>query len=421
MVSVVNTGRQGAFAYALLVLISFSLCLAAVPNIKHQLLISGTGLDYVGVVDSTGKLIWKHVEIESGPGNGQKNDSWLLPNGNIVYAYQWGVRIVNTRTNAVVWDRPTPKRAGQTGETHSCQPLDSGSSKFLVGESFNDTSFIVEVDTTGHEWRRISLTNVGSGTHGQFRQIRKTPQKTYLVSSYSLHLSFEYDSTGHLVHQFPAGGYMAGRLDNGNTLIATGDDMRVVEYTAGGTLVWQVNNTNLNISTVSIGFASEALRLPDGNSIITNWGGHGTGYGAAVVEVKSDRTIVGAVPDSFSASISSVKVIDNWTLPGKQTAISPGSGAKGSVTLQSIVLVAKRGTVALTLPNAGATQLEIFDCLGTRIALRTFQGPGHFSFNNDSFRDGVYFICLRNTRNHSAWIRKLNFRDNDSQIKMMGF
>jgi hypothetical protein len=371
-----------------------------VPNIKHQLLISGTGLDYVGIVDSTGKLIWKHVEIESAPGNGQKNDSWLLPNGNIVYAYQWGVRIVNTGTNSVVWDRPTPKRGGQTGETHSCQPLDSGSSKFLVGECFNDTAFVVEVDTTGHEWRRIPLTNMGSGTHGQFRQIRKTPQKTYLVSSYSRHLSFEYDSTGHLVHQFPAGGYMASRLGNGNTMIATGEDMRVLEYNAGGTAVWEVNNTNSSISTVSIGFASEAIRLPDGNSIITNWGGHGTGYGAAVVEIKSDRTIVGAVPDSFMSRISSVKVIDNWTLSGNQTAITPGSGAQGPISPQSIVLAVKRGTLALTLPDAGATQVRIFDCLGDCIALKTFRGPGHFTFNKNYLNNGIYFISLKNAQTH---------------------
>jgi len=406
-------------AIALIVLVFSSLCVGAVPNVKHQLLISGTGLDYVGIVDSTGKLIWKHVEVESAPGNGQKNDSWLLPNGNIVYAYQWGIRIVNTRTNSVIWDRPTPKRGGQQGETHSCQPLDSGSSKFLVGESFNDTSFVVEVDTTRREWRRIALTGMGSGTHGQFRQIRRTMQKTYLVSSYSLHLSFEYDSTGKLVRQFPAGGYMASRLDNGNTIIATGEDMRVVEYNAGGTVVWEVNNTNLSISTVSIGFASEAARLPGGNSILTNWGGHGTGSGAAVVEIKSDRTIVGEVPDSFPARISSVKVVDNWTLPGKDIAIAPDAGADRAISTPSIVFGSKRGTLTLSLPSAGTTQMQIFDCLGTSIALKTYQGPDHFTFSINSLRDGVYFICLKNTQNHSTWVRKLNFGTNDSLIKMI--
>lgn len=419
MVLIANPGRQGAFAFALIVLISSSLCVAAAPNIKHQLLISGTGLDYVGIVDSTGKLIWKHVEIESGPGNGQKNDSWLLPNGNVVYAYQWGVRIADTRTNVVIWDRPTPKRGGQTGETHSCQPLDGGSSKFLVGESFNDTSFIVEVDTTGHEWRRIALTSVGSGTHGQFRQIRKTLQKTYLVSSYSLHLSFEYDSTGHVVQQFPVGGYVASRIDNGNTIIACGEDTRVVEYSGSRTVVWEVNNTNLSMSGVTIGFASEALRLPDGNSLITNWGGHGTGSGAAVVEIKSDRTIVGAVPDSFAARISSVKVIDNWTLPVKEATIARGSGAQCAISPQSTVLVAKHGTLNLTLASAGATRMRIFDCLGTCIALKTYQGPGHFTFSNNYLSQGVYFICLKDTHNHSTWFRKLNFRDNDVLIRMM--
>jgi len=407
MVFIANTKRRGTFAIALMVLFSFSLCMAAVPNIKHQVLISGTGLDYVGIVDSTGKLVWKHVEIESGPGNGQKNDSWLLPNGNIVYAYQWGIRIVNTKTNLVVWDHPTLKRGGQTGETHSCQPLDSGSSKFLIGESFNDTSFVVEVDTTGHEWKRIALTGMGSGTHGQFRQIRKTMQKTYLVSSYSRHLSFEYDSTGKLVRQFPAGGYRASRLDNGNTLIATGEDMRVVEYNAASAVVWEVNNTNLTMTGVSIGFASEALRLPNGNSIVTNWGGHGTGSGAAVVEIKSDRTIIGAVPDSFGSRISSVKVIDNWSLTPKQTSVTPGCGAPGLLSAQNIAFVAKGRTVAFSLPSAVFT-LQIFDCRGACCTSKTYQGPGHFTFNSNYLHDGIYFICLKNTQNHTTWVGTLN-------------
>jgi hypothetical protein len=210
---------------------------------------------------------------------------------------------------------------------------------------------------------------------------------------------------------------MASRLGNGNTMIATGEDMRVLEYDAGGTVAWEVNNTNLSISTVSIGFASEAIRLPDGNSIVTNWGGHGTGYGAAVVEIKSDRTIVGAVPDSFMSRISSVKVIDNWTLSGKQTAIAPGFGAQGPISPPSIVLVVQRGTVALTLPDAGATHVQILNCLGDCVASKTFQGPGHFTLNKNYLSNGIYFISLKNTQTHSTWVRKLNWNDSDFLVR----
>jgi outer membrane protein assembly factor BamB len=302
---------------------------AATPVIKHTILVSGTGLDYIGIIDSTGKIVWKHDEAEAG--NGQKNDCWLLPNGNVVYSYQWGVRIVNVRTDKVIWDRPTPKRNNQGGETHSCQPLDGGSSKFLIGECFQDTAFIVEVDTTKQETRRIALKNQGGGTHGKWRQIRKTPQNTYLVSSYDLHHSFEYDTTGKLIYDFPAGGYVATRLENGNTLIATGEDCRFVEFGANGTNIWEINNTSSAVGGLGIGFGSEAQRLPNGNTIITNWGGHGSGFGAAVVEIKPDRTVVGTLPASFPTRIASVKVIDGWKFPVTQFTVTASAVANGTI------------------------------------------------------------------------------------------
>jgi hypothetical protein len=333
---------SGCFNPDILVLIpllfSFSVTLkAATPTIKHTLLVSGTGLDYVGIIDSTGNIAWKHDEVEAG--NGQKNDCWLLPNGNVVYSYQWGIRIVSVRTNKVIWDRPTPKRNNQTGEVHSCQPLEGGSSKFLVGECFQDTAFIVEVDTSKKEWRRIPLKNQGGGTHGKWRQIRKTTQNTYLVSSYDLHHSFEYDSTGKLLHDFPAGGYVATRLENGNTLIGTGDDCRFVEYDQNNTKIWEINNSNSSVSGLGIGFASEMQRLSNGNTIITNWGGHGSGFGASVVEIKPDRSVVGALPTSFPTQIASVKVIDGWKFPVTQFTVTAFAAANGSIEPSGAVAV----------------------------------------------------------------------------------
>lgn len=339
---------------AILIIGAITAIFAAPPTIKHTLLISGTDLNYVGIVDTNGTIAWKYDEVQSAAGNGQKNDCWLLPNGNVVYSYQWGVRIVDVRTSKVIWDRPTPKRNNQSGETHSCQPLDGGSSRFLVPECFADTAFIVEVDTAKNERRRIALKNQGNGTHGKWRQIRKTAQNTYLVSSYDLHHSYEYDTLGRLVHDFPAGGYVACRLENGNTLTGTGDDCRFVEYNASGTLVWEVNNTTAAVTGLGIGFGSEAQRLQNGNTIITNWGGHGTGFGAAVVEIKPDRTVVGAIPASFPTSIASVKVIDGWKFPVRQFTITATAGANGTIAPSGAVLVDSATDKTFTITaNAG--------------------------------------------------------------------
>jgi len=326
--------------------------LAVPPNIKHTMLVTGTGLNYVGIIDTMGKLIWKHTENEGQ--NGQKNDSWLLPDGNVVYSYQWGVRIVDTRSDKVLWDRRTPKRNNQTGETHSCQPLDGRSDKFLVGECFNDTAFIVEVDTTGKEWKRIGILNQGGGTHGKWRQIRKTAKNTYLTSSMDLYKGYEFDSTGRLIYQFPSGGYVTQRLDNGNTITGTGGDCRFVEFDSTRKQVWEVTKIALQTAGVEIGFAAELQRLPSGNTIITNWGGHGTGFGAAVVEIKPDFSIVGAIPDSFPASIASVKVIDGWKATSRQYTFTARAGQNGTISPSGNIFVDSAATTSFTItPNSG--------------------------------------------------------------------
>jgi hypothetical protein len=383
----------GMFALAI-----SSVLFAATPTIKHTMLISGTGLNYVGIVDTNGTVIWKFDEVESAAGNGQKNDCWLLPNGTVAYSYQWGVRIVDIRTQKVIWDRPTPKRNNQSGETHSCQPLDGGS-RFLVPECFTDTAFIVEVDTVKKELRRIALKNQGGGTHGKWRQIRKTPQNTYLVSSYDLHYSYEYDTTGKLLRDFPAGGYVATRLDNGNTLIGTGDDMRFVEYDAAGTKVWEVNNSTAAVSGLSIGFASEAQRLPSGNTIITNWGGHGTGYGAAIVEIKPDRTVVGAITASFPTSVASVKIIDGWSLP---SVAVDRNGPERSFMAGPVVKALQSGALACAIPYNGVTLIRVFDCNGRIVVGQTVDGPGEYTFRK-SFASGVYAVSLGNFRWKKEW------------------
>lgn len=327
---------------------------AAPPNIKHTMLISGNSLSYVGIVDTTGNLIWKHDENEGENGNGEKNDSWLLPDGNVAYSYKWGIRIVDIRTNKVIWDRRTPQRNGQSGETQSCQPLDGRSDKFLVDECFDDTAFIVEVDTTGKEWRRIGILDQGPGTHGKWRQIRKTKQNTYLVSSMDLHFSDEYDTTGKLIHKFPAGGFVTMRLDNGNTLTGTGGDCRVVEFDKAGTQVWEVNNTNLTISGVVIGFAAEVQRLPNGNTIITNWGGHGGTIGAAVVEISPDRKVVGAIPDAFPANIASVKIIDGWKSTVREYTFNASAGPNGTISPSGAMFVDSAANKTFTItPDNG--------------------------------------------------------------------
>jgi hypothetical protein len=62
-------------------------------------------------------------------------------------------------------------------------------------------------------------------------------------------------------------------------------------------------------------YVSSAQRLPNGNTLITNWGGHGGSAGAAILEVTRDKKVVWRSPDSIANRVSNLYVLD---LPADQ-------------------------------------------------------------------------------------------------------
>jgi hypothetical protein len=222
-------------------------------------------------------------------------------------AYKHGVReiepdLATGKGARTVWERPTPKG----GETHACQPLPDG--RILIGESYQGVSWILEIDRAGKEYVRIELKGFG-GAHSSFRQIRKTPQGTYLVTQQrGGGKALEINAEGQTIRTFPAGRFVATRLPNGNTLIACGDDHRVIEVDGTGEIVWQLGKDD--IPGVAIGFAAGLQRLPNGNTLITNWGGHGGSAGAAILEVTPEKKVVWQSPASIANRVSNVFVLD---------------------------------------------------------------------------------------------------------------
>ncbi len=169
----------------------------------------------------------------------------------------------------MVWNYDAPSGS----EVHSCQPLSNGS--FLIGEAHDGgVGYLRELDAAGKVQKTVTLTVDGSiGAHGQFREVRKTPQGTYLVTYLQLNKAREVDDTGQVLHEFPCGSFVAIRLSDGNTLIACRDDHRVIEVDPQGSVVWEV--TQNEIPGNQLGFAAGLQRLANGNTIICNWPGHG--------------------------------------------------------------------------------------------------------------------------------------------------
>ena len=286
----------------LLLLAGLYCCTAAEP-VTHRFLKSGCGSGSVAIIAADGKVEWELPIAD------ETSDSWLLPNGNIIFAYKHGVREV-TRAKDKVWEYVAPTNA----ETHACQPLGNG--WFLIGESRKGGSRVMEMNREQKIRVEFTIADATGTSHNQFRQIRKTPQGTYLVTQQRGNgKAREYDATGKLVREFAAGRYTAIRLANGNTLLGCSDEHRVVEVDPQDKVVWQVTEKELPGNQLAC--VAGLHRLANGNTVICNWSGHinkkvNTQFAGQplVVEVTPDKKIVWELRNPALKMISSINILD---------------------------------------------------------------------------------------------------------------
>jgi hypothetical protein len=270
--------------------------------VAHRVLSSVSDRGVLAIVGADGKIEWQYDVLPLG---GEANDAWLLPNGDVVFAYKAGAEEL-TPAKKVVWSYAAP--AGS--EVHSCQPLPNGN--FLVGEAHDGgVGYLREVDGAGKVQSTVTITVPGGiGAHGQFREVRKTPQGTYLVTYLQLDRAMEFDATGRKLREFPCGMFVAIRLPNGNTLISCGDDHRVVEVDSQDKVVWQV--TEKEIPGNTLGFAAGLQRLANGNTVICNWPGH-TGLATPppqAFELTPDKKVVWQLANPALGWVSNVEILD---------------------------------------------------------------------------------------------------------------
>ena len=150
------------------------------------------------------------------------------------------------------------------------------------------------------------------------RNARRLANGHYLVTHYGEQVVREYDAQGRTVLTIPAAGgpHSAARLPNGHTLISCGDGAggsRVFEVDQAGQTVWQVQGEGL--PGISLKFMAGFQRLPNGNTVMANWLGHGQfGKAPHLIEVTPDKQVVWTFFDHKTMkTISSLQLLD---LPG---------------------------------------------------------------------------------------------------------
>lgn len=269
---------------------------AAAPPVRHPFLCADYSAAKVYRVDADGKVLWEYPAR-------QCQDAWLLPNGNVLLSHDRGAKEV-TPDKQVVWEYRSPDGS----EVHTCQPLEDGA--VLVCEC--GTKRLVEVGRDGKVRKEIPVETKATGAHGQFRVARKTAAGTYLVACNAENLVRELDGQGKVIRTIavPGNPYAALRLPNGNTLISCGDGHRLIEVDPQDKVVWKIEENDLPGNPLR--FVAGLQRLPSGNTVVCNWGGHGhLGQQPLIFEVTPDKKVVWQVEDykQFKA-ISGAQVLD---------------------------------------------------------------------------------------------------------------
>lgn len=258
--------------------------------------------DYSGgkvfIVTAEGKVEWEFPAPNC-------NELWVLPNGNLLFNTGRGIKEV-TRSKEVVFDYQSKS------EVYACQRLPNGNT--FIGEC--NSGRLLEVDPKGTVVKEVKLLPEGKdGGHAYFRNARVLPNGNYLVAHYGGQVVKEYDATGKVVREIPAEGgpHSVARLPNGNTIVACGDMKkcaRVFEIDPNGKVVWEVKDGDL--PGASLKFMTGFQRLPNGNTVMTNWVGHGNfGKAPHIIEVTPDKKVVWTFNDHKTMkTIASIQLLD---------------------------------------------------------------------------------------------------------------
>ncbi|TKG94992.1 hypothetical protein EYV94_09765 [Puteibacter caeruleilacunae] len=268
--------------------------------VKHRFIASGHGFQKIVIVNEDKQIEWEYKVA------GQCNDLSVLSDQTILFSTVDGAKLINL-AKETLW-----VFKGEAGtEIQSASPLKNGN--FLIMQNGNPAK-LMEISRSGKIAKEIIIPTNTNKPHGQFRNIRKTNQDTYLIGYMHGDKVCEFDGDGKLVRTIKtpkhANVYSAVRLKNGNTLIACGDGHELVEVDKEGEIVWHVKENDL--PGCPLRFVGGVQRLRNGNTVICNWGGHGhKGEQAQLIEITPDKKIVWQVNDwkNFGA-LSTCQILD---------------------------------------------------------------------------------------------------------------
>lgn len=292
------------------------------PQSKYRVL--GADKKRIAIVDDKGEVEWEVENLAR-----EVHDIAMLANGNVLYQTSYTTVVEMSPDKKIVWQYEAKPKAGYDGqvEIHSYQRLKDGLT--MIAESGN--SRIVEVDKNGKIVHEMPLTVEHPNSHRDTRMARKLDNGNYLVCHEGDGKVREYDPQGKVVWMYamdlagrerseghgPEGHgtevFGAIRLPNGNTLIAGGNNNRVIEVTRAGKVVWSLEQKEL--PGITLAWVTTLERLSNGNLIIGNT--HAGPENPQLIEITRDKKVVW--------------VFKNFTTFGNALAAAQVLGARGEV------------------------------------------------------------------------------------------
>jgi len=219
------------------------------------------------------------------------HDAQPLPNGHWLLQTAFTNVVEIDQTGKEVWRYDAGKtKDGRQVEIHAFRRLDNGDT--MIAES--GTTRILEVNREGQITHTIPLKVSKPDPHRDTRLVRPVGNGNYIVAHEAEGLVREYGRDASIVWEYKVGSkvYSASRLQNGNTLIGTGDGHSVLEVNPKQEIVWQIKENDL--PNVRLAWVTMVERLPNGNTWIVNC--HGEEQ-PQILEVTPEKKVVWSFRD----------------------------------------------------------------------------------------------------------------------------
>jgi hypothetical protein len=213
-----------------------------------------------------GKVVWDYsMPLHPAPNANQEfDDITMLPNRNIVFARMSGAGIV-TPDKKLIWEYVCAPGT----ETHSCVPV--GKDSVLMVLNANPARVLIINTAANIILKEIIIPTAATNTHGQFRHVRLTPNRTILVGLMKEGKVNEYTLDGKEIGSVDAKSpWSVIKLFNGNILISGDAGGYTREVDPSGKTVWELTQADVPFRLYN---SQTANRLANGNTIICNWVG----------------------------------------------------------------------------------------------------------------------------------------------------